>query len=98
MISQLAAYGALWIVFPVVVFAAARWGGWRGTVVAHVAIAVLIVALDLRWIANNGLHAPETRLGTAIAIGLRATLINAILLPLSVIALKTRRHDPGPVA
>jgi hypothetical protein len=98
MISQLAAYGALWIVFPVAVITTARWGGWRGAVVAHVLIAALIVALDLLWIANNGLHSSETRMGVAIAIALRASLINVILLPLSVVALKTRRLGPRSVA
>jgi integral membrane sensor domain MASE1 len=98
MILQLSAYGVLWIVLPLIVFAAARDGGWRGAVIAHVSIAFLIVALDLRWIAGNGLQPTGNGLGTTIAITLRVLLINAVLLPLSVIALGLRHRGLRRVA
>src|SRR5688500_1702723 len=98
MIFQFAAYGVLWIILPVVAFGAARWRGWPGAVVAHAMIAALIVALDLHWVVNNGLQSPETRLGTAIAIALRASVINAMLIPISVVALMLRRNGPRAVA
>ena len=98
MISQLSAYGVLWILFSLLVYAVAREGGWRGSVIVHVAIALLIVALDLRWIANNGLRPPENPLGITIAITLRVLMVNAVLLPLSLIAILLRRHGSRPVA
>jgi integral membrane sensor domain MASE1 len=98
MILQLSAYGLLWIVFPLIVFAAAREGGWRGAVVVHVSIALLIVALDLYWIANHGLQPQQAPLGAAIAISLRALLINVALLPLSIIAIALRHRGSHRVA
>lgn len=91
MIAQLAAYGALWIVFPLLVFSAARWRGWRAALASHLLVVAVIVALDLRWIASHGLQAPQTPLGVALAIALRAFLANVILLPISIGAIKLPR-------
>ena len=98
MILQLSAYGVLWIVLPLIVFAAAREGGWPGALVAHVAIALVIVLLDVRWVASHGLNPPDNWLGGSIAIMLRAVLINVLLFPLSVIALWLRHRAARPVA
>ena len=93
MILQLSAYGLLWVVLPLIVFAVAREGGWRGALIVHALIAVLIVALDLHWVATHGLKPSETPLGIAIAMGLRALLVNVFLLPVGAIALALRyRH------
>jgi hypothetical protein len=98
MILQLSAYGILWIVFPLVVFAAAREGGWRGAAIAHVSIALLIVALDLHWISTHGLEPQQAPLGATIAVTLRALLANALLLPLSIIAIALRHRRSRRVA
>jgi hypothetical protein len=98
MISQLAAYGPLWLVFPLLVFASARWGGLRGAIGAHLLIGLVIMALEVLWIVNHGLQSPETRVGVAIAIVLRACLSNVILLPVSVVGLLMRGVGPRPVA
>jgi hypothetical protein len=98
MISQLSMYGVLWIVLPLVVFAAAREGGWHGAVVAHLSIALLVIALHVRWIANHGLNPGTNWLGATLAITLQLLLINSVLLPLSLIALGLRHRNSGGVA
>jgi hypothetical protein len=98
MISQLAAYGALWIAFPLLVFSAARWGGLRGAIAGHLLVALLVVALDVRWVMRVGLQPTESHLGIAIAILVRACVINAILLPVSIVVLRRRATSQRPVA
>ena len=92
MLLQLSAYGILWIIFPLVVFAAAREAGWRGAVFIHASITLLIVSLDLRWLAIHGIEPPQSYLGLSIAVALNALLVNIVLFPLSLIALALRHR------
>jgi hypothetical protein len=46
----------------------------------------------LHWIGTHGLQPPQAFLGAAIAIALRAVLINVVLFPLSVIAIVLRHR------
>jgi hypothetical protein len=96
MISQLAAYGVLWIAFPLLAFSAARWGGLRSAIAAHVVVALTIVALDLHWIMNHGLQPAQSGIGLTLAIAVRVCLINVILLPLSLVGIKMRRVGRRP--
>lgn len=91
MLYQLLAYGILWLIFPLAVFCAAHWRGWHGALIAHLAAAAIIVALDVQWTVTHGLQSQQAVLGTAIAIALRASLANLVLLPVSLVGLVTRR-------
>jgi hypothetical protein len=91
MLVQLLAYGILWIIFPLAIFCAAHWRGWRGALLAHLAFAAIIIVLDMSWSLSNGLQSQQTPFGIAIAIALRATLANLILLPVSFLGLKSHR-------
>ena len=97
MMTQLSAYGIGWIAFVAVVFCAARWGGRRGAVAAHVLVTLFVAALDVRWTVNTGLQPTQSVLGITIAIALRLTLINLVLLPVTVIGLYTRSAGSRPV-
>ena len=91
MLYQLLAHGILWLIFPLAVFCAAHWRGSRGAVLAHLAVTAIIVALDVCWTVTNGLQPQQAALGVAIAIALRASLANLVLLPVSLVGLKTGR-------
>lgn len=96
LILQLLVYRWWWLLFAAVAWLAARFGRLAGMIAGQFAIAILICALDLRWLHAemdrpgwNGI--PDQDLVFMIGVCLRAFLINAALLPVSILALRRAR-------
>lgn len=97
-LSQLLAYSPIeWLAFITVAFCAARWGGWLGVLAGQFAVAIVICVLDVLWVQSamqqpdwQGL--PDMDFIFAIGVLIRIFLINATLLPISALALWSRRR------
>lgn len=95
---QLLSYGALsWLVFLLVAYCVARYGRWWLIPVGHLAIALLIVFLDIAWIQSemskpdwNGL--PDMDIGFSLGVLFRILLVNTVLLPITGLGLWYRRR------
>jgi hypothetical protein len=105
LLSQLLSYSLfVWIIFVAAAFCAARFGGLLGMVAGHVVIAVIVSAIDVRWV-TAAMHepgwdgAPDLDAVFMAGLVLRIFLINILLLPVTVAALNTwrRHHAFGPV-
>ena len=103
-VLQLLSYSIpTWVLFIVVPYCAARYGGLPMVPIGHLVITALIVFLDVRWIQSE-MHKPGWN-GTPdmdfifyIGVALRILLINAVLLPMTGFGLwrRHRSHTPGP--
>jgi len=101
-ILQLLSYNLLtWIGWLGIAFTAARLGGVLGMFAGHVVIAGIITALDVHWVTLamrqpdwNGL--PDLDLIFIFGVVGRILLINAVLLAISIPALRLRRRARAP--
>ena len=98
-ISELASYGVWpWLRFIAVAFAAAYLLRAPGVFLGHVLIAIAVVALDVQWIQSEMRKpgwdpnvGPDQDFVFMFAMVLRILLINTVLLPVSLLALRLRR-------
>jgi hypothetical protein len=102
-ILQLLSYNLLtWIGLVGVAFAAARLGGVLGVFAGNVVIAGIIAVLDVHWVQAamrqpdwNGL--PDLDLIFFFGLVGRVVLINAVLLVITIPALRLRREARAPL-
>jgi len=95
--SQLISYGVWpWVVFVAIAFAGAYFGGVAGVVLGHVVVAVVVVVLDVQWVQSE-MRRPgwdgQVDQDIVFMIGVvgRILLINTVLLPVSILALRLGR-------
>jgi hypothetical protein len=94
LISQLLSYSILtWLGFIAVAFIAARYLGWPGVILGHIALAAVIFGLDYRWIQSEMAKPgwagqPDMDAVFFIGVLIRIILINTVLLPISVLAFR----------
>jgi hypothetical protein len=95
--SQLISYGVLpWGLFVAIAFGAAYLLRVPGIFLGHVFVAIAVVVFDLQWIQfemrKPGWDGqPDQDFVFMIGVMLRILLINTVLLPASLIALRLRR-------
>jgi len=100
-LSQLLSYSIVtWFAFVLIALCAARYGGWWLVPLGHLAVAALIVFLDVRWIQSemikpgwNGL--PDMDLTFFSGVLMRIILFNAVLLPVTSIGILLNRRKRG---
>ncbi len=98
-LSQLSSYGVLpWLGFVAIAFGCARYGGWLGVIAGHFLVAVLVSILDVQWVQEqmrapgwDGL--PDMDFVFYFGLIVRIVLINSVLLPVSVLAVRFRAHQ-----
>jgi hypothetical protein len=101
-ILQLLSYDPLtWMALIGIAFTAARLGGVLGMFAGHVVIAGIITVLDVRWVTAamrqpdwNGL--PDMDMIFLFGVVGRILLVNAVLLAVTVPALRLRRQARAP--
>ncbi|MCY3021179.1 MAG: hypothetical protein NTW87_19365 [Planctomycetota bacterium] len=95
---QLLSYSIVsWLAFVLIVFCAARYGGWWLVPVGHLVVAAIIVFLDIRWIrAEMGSPGwdgtPDMDIVFHFGVLARILLINSVLLPITGIGIWRRRR------
>lgn len=103
LVLQLASYGLFLGVFVLIAYYAAfRWG-LGGMLAGHVVIAALITFLDVTWVqiamnVEDWNGAPDMDLVFMVGLLIRIVLTNALLLPVTFVALwirSTRRVKMG---
>jgi hypothetical protein len=98
LVSQPLSYGFGLVCFATIAFCAARFWGMAGMFAGHIALAVIVAVLDVRWV-QSAMRAPDWD-GTpdmdivfTIGLSIRIVLINTILLPVTFIALRMRSRS-----
>jgi hypothetical protein len=100
--SQLISYGAWpWVLFVAIAFVAAYLLRGPGIFLGHVLIAIAVVVFDVQWIQSEMRKPgwdgqPDQDFAFLIGMLLRILLINTVLLPVSLIALRLRRSRQSP--
>jgi hypothetical protein len=95
--AQLASYGVLpWVMLIAIALCAAYLFRVPGIFIGHVLIAIAVVVLDVQWIqaemAKPGWNGqPDQDFVFMIGVVVRILLINSVLLPVSILALRLRR-------
>lgn len=95
--SQLISYGVwTWVLFVAIAFAAAYLLRLPGIFLGHVLVAIAVVVFDLQWIESEMRKPgwdgqPDQDFVFMIGVVLRILLINTVLLPVSLLALRLRR-------
>lgn len=100
LLSQLASYSPIvWLAFVAIAFGAGRFLGWGSVIFGHFLVAGLVTFLDVQWIQEemrrpgwDGL--PDMDFVFYIGLLIRIVLINTVLLPLSIIAVRMRVKQP----
>lgn len=93
-LSQLHSYSVLdWLLLVSVAFLSARLGGTPGIFIGHFLVAIIIIVLDVGWVqaemqkpAWDG--TPDFDIVFPYGVLCRVLLINTVLLPLSLFALR----------
>jgi hypothetical protein len=94
---QLISYGVCpWLLFVGIALVAAYLLRVPGIILGHVLVAIAIVVLDVQWIQSEMRKPewdgrPDQDFVFMIGVVLRIVLINTVLLPVSVLALRARR-------
>src|SRR5688500_9557363 len=94
---EMHSYGAAWLGFVAVAFLAARFAGLPGVLLGHLLVALAVAALDFLWVQTEMLKPgydgqPDRDFVFVIGVLVRVVLVNTLLLPISVLALRTRRR------
>lgn len=95
--SQLISYGVSpWLLFIAIAFTAAYLLRVPGIFLGHVLVAIAVVVFDVQWIQSEMRKPgwdgqPDQDFVFMIGVLLRILLINTVLLPVSMIALRLRR-------
>jgi hypothetical protein len=107
-LTQLCSYSAVaWSIFVSTTLVAAYFGRGWGIVAAHVAVAFMILWLDVRWIraemdAPGWDGVPDIDIVFQIGILLRVVLINTVLMPIALasrwLSLRRAKEKLQPVA
>jgi hypothetical protein len=95
--SQIASYGVLpWLAFVAITAAAAYLLRTPGVLLAHLLVAAAVVCLDVQWVQSemrkpgwNG--EPDADFVFHLGVAARVVLVNTVLWPVSVLALRLRR-------
>ena len=95
---QLFSYSLItWVTFVAIAFCFARYAGLLGVFIGHIAIAVIIYILDVRWV-TAAMRAPDwdgtPDLDMIFFFGfiIRVLLINSVLLAITYWAFRIRRR------
>jgi len=92
-ISQLLSYSILtWLGFIAIAFIDARYLGWTGVILGHIAIAVVVSCLDVRWIRSEmskpgWTGQPDMDIVFHLGVLISILLINTVLLPIGVVTI-----------
>lgn len=93
-LSEIAFYGAWWLLFVPIAYAAARWLGGRGILVGALLLAAAVTLIDLRWMMEEVRLHPDGELDPDwlfwIGVALRIAFLNLVLLPATVAGLVMR--------
>ena len=98
-LSQLLSYSlGMWLAFIFMAWITARMLGLPGIFLGHIMIAIAVACLDVQWIQSemrkpewNGL--PDQDFVFMIGVIVRIVLINTVLLPVSILAMRQRRRS-----
>lgn len=99
LVVQLFSYGILaWILFVAIVFATARLSPWYCIPIAHMAVTIIVGALDLIWIESEMSKpgwdgTPDRDAIFIVGVMIRVFLINAFLLPFTAAGVGMRYLD-----
>src|SRR5512133_2312878 len=99
-LSQIASYGVLpWLAFVSVAALTAYLLRTPGVLLGHLLVAGAVVYLDVQWIqaemAKPGWNGqPDQDFVFLLGVVARIVLVNTVLLPVSVLALRLRRRTP----
>ncbi|MEM6553752.1 MAG: hypothetical protein AAF750_16660 [Planctomycetota bacterium] len=104
-ILELVSYGFLpWFLFVVVVVVGVCGFGLRGLLVSQVVVACWVAMLDVQWVLREGSTVdvpgrPDVDFVFYVGVFFRIVLVNAVLLPVGLLALWGRRriNKNGPV-
>ena len=88
---------AVWTGFIALAYVVARWLDVPGVVLGHLLIAIAIFALDFKWVQGEirkpGWDGqPDADFVFALGVLARIVLINSVLLPVSLFALRVKRR------
>lgn len=89
-------YGAWWLAFPTIAYLTARYALSWCVPLGHLAVASLVFFLDIRWL-HAQMRQPEWNgtpgMDTAFVLGvlIRIIVVNLIVLPATVLAIRQRR-------
>ena len=94
---EMLSYGPAWLGFVAVAFLAARFAGLLGVLLGHLLVALAVAALDVQWVQAEmrkpGYDGqPDQDFVFMIGVLVRVILVNTLLLPISALALRTRRR------
>ncbi len=108
LLYQLLSYSRLvWLLFMAITAVASFVGRGWGIIIGHIAIATLVIWLDLRWVQSEIARpdwdgAPDQDIVFIIGVLIRVVLINALLLPVAVafrwLSVRRRSIATQPVA
>jgi hypothetical protein len=100
--SQLISYGVWpWVMFVTIACAAAYFFRKPGIFLGHVLVAIAVVVFDVQWIQSEMRKPgwdgqPDQDFVFMFGVVLRILLVNTVLLPVSLIALRLRRDPSEP--
>jgi hypothetical protein len=98
---QLASYSIIaWLAFITIAFFTARYLPWWCIPIGHLIVGVIVYFLDVRW-AIAQMRSPGYDPATGVDLDfvffigmlMRIFLINTVLLPLSYVGFRMRRHQ-----
>ena len=99
-LSELASYGLWpWVLFLAIATSTAYLLRLPGVLLGHLLVAGAVVYLDVQWIqaemAKPGWNGqPDQDFVFLLGVVARIVLVNTVLLPVSVLALRLRRRPP----
>jgi hypothetical protein len=95
-LTEVVWYGAWWIAFGIIAFAATRYLGCAGVLASFALMAVLLYVLDILWIAKDMRQHPENErdMDFVFMFGVLCRIVgfNVILLPMSLLGYFVRER------